>query len=135
MAVSLSYPKPRSSQVKMASFVGNVATAQELMWLPKDAVIAGVYILGAANATAAATDTTVAVAGGSDADGIVIAYNLETGGAGYNPVGAQAGALVGTKLTTDTKVTATLSAAVAGDAALSWTLKIEYFVSGNGETM
>jgi hypothetical protein len=118
----------------MASFVGNVATAQELMWLPKDAVIAGVYILGAANATAAATDTTVAVAGGSDADGIVIAYNLETGGAGYNPVGAQAGALVGTKLTTDTKVTATLSAAVAGDAALSWTLKIEYFVSGNGES-
>lgn len=135
MAVSLSYPKPRSSQVKMASFVGNSAAAQELMILPKDAFIAGVYILGAANATAAATNTTVAVAGGSDANGIIIAYDLETGGAGYNTVGAQAGALVGTKLTSDTKVTATLSAAVAGDAALSWTLKIEYFVTGSGETL
>lgn len=132
---TLSYPKPRASLVKLASFVGNVATAQELMVLPKDAVIAGVYILGAANATAAATDTTVAVAGGSDADGIVIAYNLETGGAGYNTVGAQAGVLVGTKLTADTVVSATLSAAVAGDAALSWTLKIEYYIPGPGESL
>ena len=132
---TLSYPKPRASLVKLASFVGNVATAQELMVLPKDAVIAGVYILGAANATAAATDTTVAVAGGSDADGIVIAYNLETGGAGYNTVGAQAGVLVGTKLTVDTVVSATLSAAVAGDAALSWTLKIEYYIPGPGESL
>lgn len=135
MAVNLSYPKPRSTIVKMASFVGNTTAAQELMWLPKDAVIAGVYVIGAANATAAATDTTVAVAGGADADGVVIAYNLETGGAGYNTVGAQAGALVGTKLTADTKLEATLSAAVAGDAALSWTLKVEYFVPAPGESL
>lgn len=135
MAITLSYPKPRSTQVKMASFVGNVATAQSLMVLPKDAVIAGVYIIGAANATAAATDTTVDVSGGSDANGLVAAYNLETGGLGYNPVAATAGVLVGTKLAADTTVGATLSAAVAGDAALSWTLKVEYYVTGPGETL
>lgn len=135
MAVNLSYPKPRSSQVKMAAFVGNTTAAQELMWLPKDAVIAGVYLIGAANATAAATDTTVSVAGNATATGVVNAYNLETGGAGYNAVGAAAGSLVGTKLTADTVVKATLSAAVAGDAALSWTLKVEYFVSAPGETI
>jgi len=135
MAVNLSYPKPRSTQVKMASFTGNIATAQELMVLPKDAVIAGVYIIGQANATAAATDTTVDVSGGSDANGLVAAYNLETGGLGYNNVGAQMGVLVGTKITADTTVNATLSAAVAGDAALTWIVKVEYFVTGPGETL
>lgn len=135
MAVNLSYPKPRCTLVKIGTVTGNIATAQDLMVLPKDAVISGVYILGDANATAAATDTTLAVAGGSDADGLVIAHNLETTGKGYNPVGTQGGVLIGTKLTADTKVTGTLSAAVAGDAALTWYVKVEYFVTGPGEVM
>lgn len=135
MAITVTTPKVKVSGTKYGKVTGNIATAQELFVLPKDAIISGVYLIGAANATAAATDTTLTVSCGSDADGVLNAYNLETGGAGYNVAGSAAGSSLGVKLTADSKVSATLSAAVAGDAALSWTVKVEYVMPGSGETL
>ena len=128
---TLYYPKGRESITKFGSLVGNTTAAQSLMVLPKDAIITGVYVIGAANATATCTLT---VSCGSDADGVLAAFDLETG-AGYNPAGSKAGSSVGVKLTADSTVNATLSAAVAGDAAKSWTVKVEYIVPGSGETL
>ena len=135
MAVTVTTPKSKVSCTKYGKVTGNIATAQELMVIPKDAIISGIYLIGAANATAQGTDTTLTAAVGTDADGLLNAYNLETGGAGYNVAGAAAGAALGVKLTADSKVTGTLSAAVAGDAALSWTVKVEYVMPGSGETL
>ena len=128
-------PKAKATYVKFGKVTGNIATAQPLFALPKDAIICGVYLMGAANASAQVTDTTLTVSCGTDADGVLNAYNLETSGAGYNVAGAAAGSSVGVKLAADSKVNGTLSAAVAGDAALSWLVKVEYAVPGSGEDL
>lgn len=125
-------PKSKVSGTKYGKITGNIATAQTLMVLPKDAIVSGVYIYGAAVASAACTLT---AAVGADADGLIVAYDLAASGLGYNSVGATMGASFGTKLTVDSVVTGTLSAANAGDAALSWIVKVEYVIPGSGETL
>ena len=125
-------PKSKVSGTKYGKITGNIATAQDLMVLPKDAIISGVYIYGAAVASSA---TTLTAAVGSDADGLLNAYDLVAAGLGYNAAGAACGAAFGTKLTADSVVTGTLSAAVAGDASKTWIVKVEYTMPGSGETL
>jgi hypothetical protein len=125
-------PKSKVSGTKYGKITGNSTSAQELMVLPKDAIISGVYIYGAAVASSA---TTLTAAVGSDADGLLVAYDLVANGLGYNAAGAATGAQFGQKLTVDSKVTGTLSAAVAGDASKTWTVKVEYVMPGSGETL
>ena len=125
-------PKAKVSNTKFGQITGNIATAQTLMVLPKDAIISGVYVYGAAAASSA---TTLTASVGSDADGLLNAYDLVASGLGYNCAGAATGAAFGTKLTADSVVTGTLSAAVAGDAAKTWLVKVEYTMPGSGETL
>jgi len=125
-------PKSKVSGTKWGTVTGNIATAQELMVLPKDAIISGVYLYGAAVASSACTLTASV---GADADGLLVAYDLAASGLGYNTPGATTGAAFGQKLTVDSTVTATLSAAVAGDAAKTWLIKVEYTMPGSGETL
>jgi hypothetical protein len=55
MAINLSFPKPRATQTKIFA-VARTDSSTEKCWLPKDAVIVGVYVLQTtAAATAAAT--------------------------------------------------------------------------------
>lgn len=122
MAVTMYYPKGRDSITKLATIDGSVATAQELMVLPKDAVIVGLYVIGAAAGTATRT---VSVSG-TGSTTILNAFDLATYGAGYNVAGSAAGADVGVKLTSDVKVSATMSAA---DSGKTWILKVNYSVS------
>lgn len=128
MAVSLYYPKGRDSITKLATIDGSVATAQDLMVLPKDAVIVGVYVIGSAAGTATRT---VSVAGTASTS-VLNAFDLAANGAGYNAAGAKAGADVGAKLTSDVVLKATMSAA---DAGKTWILKVEYIVPGSGELL
>ena len=125
-------PKSKVSGTKFGQVTGNSTAAQELMVLPKDAIINGVYVFGAAVASSA---TTLTASVGNDDDGLLVAYDLVADGLGYNTAGAKTGMAYGTKLTTDSKITGTLSAAVAGDAAKSWIVKVEYTIPGSGETL
>lgn len=128
MPVNQYYPKGRSSITKLATIDGSVSTAQELMVLPKDSVIVGVYVIGSAAGTATRT---VSVAG-TTSTSILNAFDLAANGAGYNAAGAKAGVDVGAKLTSDVQVKATMSAA---DAGKTWILKVEYIVLPHGETL
>lgn len=125
---SLYYPKGRDSITKLATIDGSVATAQELMTLPKDAVIVGLYVIGAAAGTATRTVTV----SGTSTNTVLNAFDLAANGAGYNPAGAKAGADLGVKLTADVVLKATMSAA---DAGKTWILKVEYIVPGSGELL
>lgn len=125
---SLYYPKGRDSITKLATIDGSVATAQELMTLPKDAVIIGLYILGAAAGTATRTVTV----SGTTSTSVLNAFDLATYGSGYQPAGSAAGADLGVKLTSNVKLSATMSAA---DAGKTWILKVEYIVPGAGELL
>lgn len=132
MALTLSYPKPRTSQAKLATIVANTVAAQDLMVLPKDAVVVGIYVLGTTVASAACT---LNVGNTGTPTGILNAFNLVASGNGYFPAQAASGSFLGTKLTADQPIQGTLSAAVAGDAGKTWIVKVEYFVTGPQETL
>lgn len=134
--VSLSYPKPRDGLTKVVKIVRTDTTAFVGAWLPKDAVITGLYVVGAA-ASDAATTATIDVGTTSTANEILASYDVKTAGTGegYNAAGAAAvGSALMVKQTTDkpvyAKYTETGTASTTGGP---WYVKIEYSVVGPGE--
>ena len=136
--VSLSYPKVRESMEKVIKVVRTDTTAFVGAWLPKDAVITGMYVIGQA-ASNAATTATLDVGSTATATEYLAAYDVKTAatGEGYNVAG---GAAVGSafmeKLTADTPVYAKYTeSGGASSAGGPWYVKIEYSVVGSGETI
>lgn len=136
--VSLSYPKVRDSYTKVVKIVRTDTSAFVGAWLPKDAVITGMYVVGQA-ASDALTTATIDVGTTATANELLASYDVKTAatGEGFNPAGAAA---VGTafmdKLTSDkpvyAKYTETGTASTVGGP---WYVKIEYTVVGPGETI
>jgi len=136
--VSLSYPKPRESQEKVVKIVRTDTTSFVGAWLPKDAVIMGMYVIGQA-ASDAGTSASINVGSTATATEFISAFDVKTAatGEGYSPAGAAA---VGTafmeKLTTDVPVYAKyVEAGTASTVGGPWYVKIEYAVVGGGETV
>jgi len=136
--VSLSYPKTRESLEKVVKIVRTDTTAFVGAWLPKDAVITGMYVIGQA-ASDAGTTGTISVGSTATSNEYLSAYDVKTAatGEGYNPAGAAA---VGTafmeKLTSDKPVYAVYAeTGTASTAGGPWYVKIEYAVVGSGETI
>lgn len=136
--VSLSYPKVRESLEKVVRIVRTDTTAFVGAWLPKDAVITGMYVVGQA-ASNAVTTATIDVGTTVTANELLASYDVKTAatGEGYNPAGAAA---VGTafmeKLTADTPIFAKYTeSGGASTAGGPWYVKIEYSVVGSGETI
>ena len=139
--VNMSYPKPRAAQTKLAvlSVATNGTTAAEIMVLPKWAVIIGIYIIGSATATGGTVSAaTINVGTSATATELVSGFDVYgTTGEGYHPAGAATvGSALCTPLTVDTHVYAKYTE-VTGSGATggSWTIKIEYFVTGPQETL
>ena len=137
MAVTLSYPKPRSTQTKLATVAYTDTTSKELFVLPKYAVIVGIYVIGSA-ASGAVTSAVLDV-GTTLATPVeyMTNYDVKTAatGEGYNPAGAAAvGSAMATPLTSDKLVYGKYTGVGGGDSG-SWTIKFEYFVTGPGETL
>lgn len=136
--VNLSYPKTRESLEKTVKIVRTDTTAFVGAWLPKDAVITGMYVVGAA-ASDAATSASVNVGSTATATEYLAAFDVKTAatGEGYNPAGAAAvGTAFMTKLTADTPVYAKyIEAGTASTVGGPWYVKIEYSVVGPGETI
>jgi hypothetical protein len=131
MAINLSFPKPRATQTKIFA-VARTDSSTEKCWLPKDAVIVGVYVLQMTAAETAAATFDVGV--GADADGILNDFSMATTSVGYTTGGTATGAVVGTKLTVDSKVSCTYTAGSSTAGGTGY-VKIEYFVAGGNETI
>lgn len=136
--VSLSYPKTRESLEKVVKIVRTDTTAFVGAWLPKDAVITGMYVVGQV-ASDAGTTGTISVGSTATSNEYLSAYDVKTAatGEGYNPAGAAA---VGTafmeKLTSNKPVYAVYAeTGTASTAGGPWYVKIEYSVVGPGETI
>jgi hypothetical protein len=136
--VSLSYPKVRESLEKVIRIVRTDTTAFVGAWLPKDAVITGMYVVGQA-ASNAGTAATIDVGTSATANELLASYDVKTAatGEGYNPAGAAAvGSNFMEKLTADTPIFAKYTeSGGASTAGGPWYVKIEYSVVGSGETI
>lgn len=134
--VSLSYPKTRESLEKTVKILRTDTTAFVGAWLPKDAVITGMYVVGHA-ASDAGTSASVNVGNTSTATEYLSAFDVKTAatGEGYSPAGAAAvGTVFMSKLTSDQPVYAKyVEAGTASTAGGPWFVKIEYSVVGSGE--
>lgn len=134
--VNLSYPKPRSAQEKFIKIVRTDTTAFQGAYLPKDAVVTGLYVIGHA-ASDAATTATIGIGTTTAANEILASFDVKTAatGEGYNPAGAAAvGTYMATKLTADTPVYAKYAeTGTASTVGGPWYVKVEYVVVGSGE--
>jgi len=134
--VNLSYPKPRAAQEKFIKVVRTDTTAFQGAYLPKDAVVTGLYVIGQA-ASDAGDSAIIGIGTTTSANEIMASYDVKTAGTGegYNPAGAAAvGTYMATKLTADTPVYAKYTeAGTASSAGGPWYVKIEYVVVGSGE--
>jgi len=133
---NLSYPKPRSTQTKFIKVVRTDTTAFQGAYLPKDAIVVGLYVIGHA-ASDAGDSAVIGIGTTTSANEILASYDVKTAGTGegYNAAGAAAvGTYMATKLTADTPVYAKYTeAGTASAAGGPWFVKIEYAVVGSGE--
>ena len=136
--VSQSYPKPRDSEFKVVAITRSDTTAFVGAHLPRDAVIVGMYVIGAAVSDAAST-ATISVGSTSTSNEFLAAFDVKTAatGEGYSPAGAAAvGSAFMSKLTADTPVYAKYAeTGTASTTGGPWYVKIEYTVTGPGETV
>ena len=134
--VNHSYPKARCNLEKFIKIVRTDTTAFVGAWLPKGAVVTGLYVIGHA-ASDAATTGTISVGTTATSNEIISAYDVKTAatGEGYNPAGAAAvGTYMASKLTADTPVYAKYAeTGTASTTGGPWFVKIAYSVVGAGE--
>jgi len=128
---NLSYPKSRALQTKIFAVARTDSSTVKCV-LPKDAIIAGVYVLQTVDAATAAGAINVGWSGATT--GILNAFSMATTKVGYAAAGTATGAQVGVKLDSDKIVIAsyTVGSSTAGGTGF---VKIEYFVPGPGESI
>ncbi len=139
MAISLyDQPKPRDILSKFISITRSDTTASIKAYLPKGAILVGFYVIGAA-ASNAGTSAIIDVGTSATSTELVASYDVKTAatGEGYSAVGAAAvGSAMATPLTVDTPIYGKYTeSGTASGAGGPWVVKIEYFVSGPGETL
>lgn len=133
--VSLSYPKNRDCYVKFVKVLYTDTTAFVGAYLPKDAIITGLYVVGHA-VSGAVSSAVIGIGSTSAANEYMASYDVKTAatGEGYNPAGAAAvGTALCAKLTADTPVYAKYTGVGGSDSGGPWFVKIEYTVPGPGE--
>ena len=140
MAVSLyGTPRSRGSQTKFISIARTDTTAAIKAYLPKDAFIVGMYVIGG-TASDAGTSASISVGTTSTSNELLATYDVKTAatGEGYSAVGAAAvGSAFATRLTADTAIYGKYEeAGIASTAGGPWIVKIEYFVGiGQGDSI
>ncbi len=129
--VGLSYPKPRELLTKIFPVARTDSSTVKCV-LPKDAIIAGVYVLQTVAASTAAATFNVGWSGTTT--GILNGFSMATTSVGYAPGGTATGASVGTKLDSDKQIICTYSVGSSTAGGTGY-VKIEYFVPGPGEAI
>lgn len=131
-------PKARGTLTKTGSIARTDTTAKGLFGLPKDAIIVGIYVVGG-TASNAATTATIGIGSTASANEYMTGFDVKTAatGEGYNPAGAAAvGSALYSKLTSDITVYGIYAeTGTASSAGGPWYVKVEYYVTGPGETL
>ena len=110
-------------------------TAFDAFWLPKNAVVAGAYVMGAVASDAGTTAIIDVGTNPGTADEIVDSFSVKTNGLGYFATGATTGAYMGTQLTADTLFKAKYTESGTGSATGGpWLVKVEYYIPQQGYT-
>lgn len=124
-------PPARELLTKVAKVVRTDTARFDAFALPKDAVIAGVYVVGV-TASDAGTSATITVGTGASGTELINAFDAKTN-YGYQPAGTAAGSLVGTQLTADTLFKAVYAeTGTASTTGGPWLIKVEYYIPGSG---
>jgi hypothetical protein len=129
--VGLSYPKPRELITKIIP-IARTDSSTAKCTLPKDAIIAGVYVIQTSNAVTGAGAYNLGWSGATT--GILNAFSLPTTSVGYSPSGTATGAQVATKLTQDQQIIGTYTVGTSTAGGVGY-IKLEYFVPGPGEAI
>jgi hypothetical protein len=129
--VGLSYPKPRELISKIIP-IARTDSSTAKCTLPKDAIVAGIYVLQTVAASTAAATFNLGWSGATT--GLLNGFSMGTTSVGYATGGTATGAQVGTKLTQDQQVIATYSVGSSTAGGTGY-VKIEYFVPGPGEAI
>lgn len=125
-------PPARELLTKVAQVVRTDTTRFDAFVLPKDAVVAGVYVLGA-TASDAVTTATITVGTGASGTELINGFSVKTNGAGYFTVGTAGGSSIGTQLTADTLFKAVYAeTGTASTTGGPWLVKVEYYIPGSG---
>lgn len=131
-------PKARGTYVKTGSLARTDTTAKELFGLPKDAVISGIYVVGAA-ASDAGTSASIGIGTSTSANELMTGFDVKTAatGEGYVPSGAAAvGSALYSKLTADKSIYGKYVEAGTGSTVGGpWYIKVEYYIPGPGEVL
>ncbi len=129
-------PKRRAIQTLFVTVAFTNTTAALKATLPKNSYLVGAYVIGGA-VSGAVTSAVIGVGSTATANEFVASYDVKTAstGEGFNIVGAAAvGSAFATKLTADTPVYVKYTG-VGGSDSGSWTVRLEYVVTGPGETL
>ncbi len=110
-------------------------TAFDAFVLPKYAVIAGAYVLGATASDAADAAIIDVGTNPGTADEIVDSFSVKTSGQGYFNVGSASGSGMGTQLTADTLYKAMYTeSGTASATGGPWLVKVEYYYPQPGNS-
>lgn len=131
-------PKARGTLTKVGTLARTDTTAKELFGLPKGAIIIGIYVIGAA-ASNAGTTATIGIGSTTSANEYMTGYDVKTAatGEGYNVAGGAAvGSAMATPIASDLPVYGIYAeSGVASSSGGDWTIKVEYYLAGPGETL
>jgi len=108
-------------------------TAFEAFILPKGAVVAGAYVMGAVASDAATTAIIDVGTNPGTADEIVDSFSVKTNGLGYHAIGSAGGSANGSQLTADTLYKARYAeTGTASSTGGPWLVKVEYYMPQQG---
>jgi hypothetical protein len=129
--INMSYPKPRSTERKIIP-IARADSSTEKCFLPKDAIITGVYVIQSTAAVTGAASYNLGWSGATTA--LLNAFSLPTSTVGFAAAGSAAGAtlVAGTKLDSDKQVIGTFTVGTSSAGGTGF-IVIEYFVAGPGE--
>ena len=131
MPITVASPKARDSIIKVIPIARTDSTTEKC-WLPRDAIVTGVFVHQATAAVTGAATFNLGWPGATTA--LLNAFSMPTSSVGFVTGGAATGTGVFTRLDTDRQVIATYSVGTSTAGGTGFVV-IQYFVAGPGETI
>lgn len=131
--VTSTTPPASCIHTKIIQVARTDTTAFDAFVLPKHAVYAGAYVMGATASNATVSAIIDVGTNPGSADELVNSFDVITNGAGYHAAGAAAGSAIGTQLTADTLYKAKYTeSGIASNTGGPWLVKVEYYLPQQG---
>lgn len=131
MPITPTSPKSRSIITKVIPIARTDSTTEKC-WIPRDAIITGVFVHQTAAAVTGAASFNLGWPGATTA--LLNAFSMPTSSVGYVAAGTAAGTGLFTRQDADRQVVATYSVGTSTAGGTGFVV-IQYFVAGPGETV